>query len=134
MAHQLSAAVMPRQPDWFAEGLAQFLETARASDDGQSVIVGGMNMPAFQSYLNLDRVSLGRLLQWTGWTDARDEYERGGLYGDAWVFVHWLADTKPEAFAKFQASLAKTVDPKQAFDEAFPGFDPGLAETEMYTY
>jgi hypothetical protein len=56
MAHQLSAAVMPDQPHWFAEGLAQFLETVHPSDDGASVVVGEFNAHAFESYERAWRV------------------------------------------------------------------------------
>jgi hypothetical protein len=134
MAHQLSAAVMPRQPHWFAEGLAQFLETVRVSDDGASVVAGGMNMNAFQVYLHTQDVPLRRLLEWSGWTDSHSDRERYGLYGQAWIFVHWLYDTRAEAFARYQADLAKGADPKRAFANAFPGFDADTLDNTMYRY
>jgi hypothetical protein len=134
LAHQLSAAVMPRQPHWFAEGLAQFLETVRVSDDGGSVVAGGMNMIAFQKYLYTQGVPLRRLLAWTGWTDTHGDGERYGLYGEAWMFVHWLYDTRAEAFAHYQADLAKGIDPERALASAFPGFNADNLDTQIYRY
>jgi hypothetical protein len=134
MAHQLSAAVMPHQPQWFAEGLAQFLETVRVSDDGASVVAGGMNMNAFQKYLYTEGVPFRRLLEWGGWTDSHWDGERHGLYGEAWVFVHWLYDTRAVALARYQADLAKGVDPGRAFASAFSDLDRDTIDTEIYRY
>jgi hypothetical protein len=134
LAHQLSAAMMPARPGWFTEGFAQFLETVHPSDDGTAVVVGGTELSAFQGYLQNRQVRLRRLLAWTGWSDSRDERERWGLYGHAWVFVHWLFDTKPAAFARYQSELASGTDFRRAFALAFPGFDPDTAEPEVDAY
>src|SRR4051794_38208892 len=42
MVHQLASIVFGKQPKWFAEGLAQFLEVAYYSEDGRSVVLGGV--------------------------------------------------------------------------------------------
>src|SRR5215469_2476858 len=46
LVHHLAACLYRRQPRWFAEGLAQFLETVRTGHDGKTVVVGAANLQA----------------------------------------------------------------------------------------
>jgi len=134
MAHMLAAQVFTHEPRWFAEGLAQFLETVHYSDDGRSVVVGAKNEGAMRMYMRARTVSLRNAFGWTEAPRALSDAEAAGLYGTSWIFVHWLFATRPESFARYQKALASGVAPAAAWNDAFPGFDPDAANLELYHY
>jgi hypothetical protein len=134
MAHQLAAAVFAHEPHWFAEGLAQFLETIHESDDDRSVIVGSVNIDALRKYSAFRTITVRQALSWTGGVNSQSEAENHGLYGLSWLLVHWLYNTRPEPFSRFQIELARGTDPARAFEKAFPGFDPDATDRELQNY
>jgi hypothetical protein len=134
MAHQLAAAVFAHEPLWFAEGLAQFLETIHESDDHRSVIVGSVNIDALRNYGDFRTTTVRQALSWTASVNSQSDAENRGLYGLSWLLVHWLYNTRPEPFSRFQIELAHGTDPARAFEKAFPGFDPEAADRELQNY
>ncbi|WNG54482.1 DUF1570 domain-containing protein [Archangium gephyra] len=130
LAHYLSAYFLIRQPRWLGEGLAGYLQTLELSEDGKTATVGKPypQAAAWMDY-QLQLVRNRQVLSWSAWSvfnwDSRkvDEYtpqQSSGFYATSWLLVHWLSNTRPEGFAKFQARLAKGADPRQSFSEVFP--------------
>jgi hypothetical protein len=134
MTHQLAAEVFPRQPRWFAEGLADFLEVAYYSDDGRSIVLGGVNTEAYLSYKSVRRVTLRDALDWDKGVASLGEREAAGLYGTSWFFVHWLYNTHPDQLGAFEDALGRGTDPRQAFQAVFPKFDADAVDRELYEY
>jgi hypothetical protein len=133
LAHQLSATVYRRQPRWFAEGLAMFLETAVIAADGTTVEMGAPNRQGLTRYRANPSLDLRQMLdqeRLPGVTSA----EFGKFYGLSWLFVHWLYNSKPEAFTRFQHELARGTSPAQAWSDAFPDFDAQAAARELSAY
>src|SRR6185436_221833 len=100
MTHQLAAAVFSHEPRWFAEGLAQFLETVHESDDHKSVVVGAVNVEALRLYATFRTISTKRVLAWTEQISTLSDAENAGLYAMSWMLVHFLYNTRPEPFAR----------------------------------
>ena len=123
LVHHLAASIYRRQPRWFSEGLAQFLETVRTGDDGKSVVVGAANLDAMQKYRSFRSLTVADALAWSGKLDALPEATLHGLYGLSWVMVHWLYNEHSEQFAQFQALLAKGIDPDKAWKIILPGLN-----------
>jgi tetratricopeptide (TPR) repeat protein len=121
LTHYLSAYIYPREPTWFSEGLAQYLATLRRSKDGNMATLGEVNLTAMQYYRNdHGKVRVKDVLAWDAQNDAKSESRVNGLYGLSWLLVHWLNNTHPEAFARFQTYLMKGIDPGKAWKAAFP--------------
>jgi len=134
MAHQLAAVVFAHEARWFAEGLAQFLETIHESEDHKSIVVGAFNLQALKKYRAYRNVTLRRMFEWSELPGTLSDTETMGLYGTSWFFVHWLLNTRPEPFAAYQVELARGTGAKRAWEIAFPNFDPDVAERELYEY
>ena len=136
LAHQLSSLVYRRQPRWFAEGLAQFLETAVYSKDGTTVAMGAPNIEALTMYRTRPSLSVRQMLDWERARAGgrRPPHEFAQFYGLSWLLVHWLYNTRAEAFARFQHALAEGTDPSVAWDAAFPGFDFEAADRVLEKY
>ena len=107
IAHHLAAGIYGRQPRWFSEGLAQFLETITIDDDGTRAIVGHPNLVALRRYYSVRSVGVKDALAWGRPDAAEDEAKVDGLYGLSWLMVHWMFNTQPEAFAAFQLALSR---------------------------
>jgi tetratricopeptide (TPR) repeat protein len=134
MAHQLAAVVFPNEPRWFAEGLAEFLETIHRSDGGRSVVLGEINREALSKWLNGPTVSVQEVLAWRERPSEIVADKTRALHGKSWLFVHWLFNIHAEAFSHYQIELARGVEPKRAWDAAFPGFDSEGADIEIGKY
>jgi hypothetical protein len=134
MTHQLAAEVFARQPKWFAEGLADFLEVAYYSDDGRSIVLGGVNTEAYLSYKRVRRVTLRDALDWERGVASLSDTDAEGLYGTSWFFVHWLYNTHPEQLGRFEDELGRGTEPRLAFERAFSKFDADAVDRELFEY
>jgi len=139
LAHHLSFFLFPVQPHWFAEGLAEWVQTVTAppapmamSRTGShivraaKVINGGMagSIPFnLVSWLGHDSrpMPASELLTWNG-EEASTSGARGHLW--SWMLYHWLWNQRSKAFADYQKRLAESGDPEAAWHGAFPEFDP----------
>ncbi|HUM13785.1 MAG TPA: DUF1570 domain-containing protein [Myxococcaceae bacterium] len=129
LVHHLAASIYRRQPRWFAEGLAQFLETVRTGDDGKTVVVGAANLQAVQKFRAFRSLRVADALAWSGTLDAMPEATVHGLYGLSWVMVHWLYNEHPAQFDQLQGLLARGIDPDKAWKIILPGLNaPDLDE------
>ncbi|HEY3587198.1 MAG TPA: DUF1570 domain-containing protein [Myxococcaceae bacterium] len=134
LVHHLAASIYRRQPRWFAEGLAQFLETVRTGDDGETVVVGAVNLEAMQKYRSFRSVRVADALAWSGLLDGMPEATVHGLYGLSWVMVHWLFNEHPDQFAQFQGLLARGIDPDKAWRVILPGIKTADVDAAINLY
>jgi len=134
MAHQLAAVVYAREPRWFSEGLAQFLETVHESEDHKAVIVGSVNIEAWRKYNTFRTITAKGTLEWTQANTTMSDAETDGFYGMSWVLVHFLYNTQPEPFARYQVELAKGTDPRRAWEIAFPNLDASSLDSQIRNY
>jgi hypothetical protein len=133
MVHDLAAKVYEKQPRWFAEGIAQFLEAVYYSDDGKSVVLGGVNASAYADYRAVRRITVRDTLAWSAGVASLAQSDAVGLYGTSWFLFHWFYNTQPDAFGKYQDELGRS-SPAVAFQRAFPKFDADNADRELYEY
>lgn len=130
LAHRLAASVYGRQPRWFGEGLAQFLETIVVSEDGKTVTLGRINPVAIEEFKRRSTVGVADALAWKG---ANDD-SSWALYGVSWMLFHWLYNTHGDAFASFQVALAKGADPDRAWKASFPDLTPAAIDDALIEY
>jgi hypothetical protein len=130
LAHRLAASVYGRQPRWFAEGLAQFLETIVVSEDGKTVTLGRINPVAIEEFKHRSTIGVADVLAWKG---ANDD-SSWALYGVSWMLFHWLYNTHGDAFAAFQVALAKGGDPDKAWKTSFPDLTPTAIDDALVEY
>jgi tetratricopeptide (TPR) repeat protein len=134
LVHHLAASIYRRQPRWFAEGLAQFLETVRTGEDGKTVVVGAVNLDAMQKYRSFRSLRVADALAWSGRLDGMPEATVHGLYGLSWVMVHWLFNEHPEQFEQLQGLLARGIDPDKAWKVILPGLKAPDVDTAINQY
>ncbi len=134
LVHHLAASVYRRQPRWFAEGLAQFLETVRPGEDGKTVVVGAVNLEAIRKYNSFRSLRVADALAWSGKLDAMPEATVHGLYGLSWVMVHWLYNAHPAQFDQLQGLLAKGIDPDKAWKVILPGLNTPDVDDALNQY
>jgi tetratricopeptide (TPR) repeat protein len=133
LVHHLAAFIYRRQPRWFAEGLAQYLETLRFEEGKKTAILGEVNLKALAFY-NRFHVSVADAFAWSGKFDAQDETKTAGLYGTSWLLVHWLNNSHPEEFARYQTLLAKGIDPDKAWKAVFPSLTTSDLDAQLHQY
>ena len=134
LSHHLAAFFYRRQPRWFAEGLAQFLETLRFSEDGKTATLGDINLHAVRSYNRWRTFTVADALAWGSTFNPEDQGSVMGIYGLSWLLVHWLYNTHPDEFARYQTLLVKGIDPDKAWKATFPRLVPSEVDTELNHY
>lgn len=132
LAHMLTATDGARQPLWFREGVACYVETVRFHGPEANVRLGDV---AHQRALaiNLLRGSMRGVLT-----------ERGrltvGQYGLAWLLVHFLMNERSEGLGALEERFARGEDPQAAWRAVFPEWDseapdgPGRLEDALFQY
>lgn len=124
ITHHVLAQVFARQPRWFAEGMATFLETLGEEGLGAKATIG--EIPRTRRAYARDEIA--PLL--------RDEvpYLVRSQYETSWTLVHWLYTRQPKAFGDLQQRFARAEDPLAAWRAALPEYDPddpaGLARLD----
>jgi tetratricopeptide (TPR) repeat protein len=116
LTHQVAAGLFARQPWWFAEGLASFMETVGASGPGSTPTIGGVPLQRYRSAMPYHG-GLGPVVEGKAPREARQ-------YGLAWALVHYLVHRMPAELGQIQARLARGQDPAVAWREVFPQWDP----------
>ena len=123
LVHHLAASVYRRQPRWFAEGLAQFLETVRPGDDGKTVVIGAANLEAMHKYNSFRSIRVADALAWSSKLDELPEATQHALYGVSWLMVHWMFNEHPAQFDQLQGLLSRGIDPDKAWKIILPGLN-----------
>jgi tetratricopeptide (TPR) repeat protein len=140
LAHEVAWHHFTRQPPWFREGIATFVESVgveRADDaarTGSHVVRGtverGGRWAGFPSPLLANLVagstviSAKELLEWRGRIDDADP---GAFHARSWLLYHYLWNRRSKAFSDFEGRLAAGEDPAAAWRAAFPDLDPASA-------
>lgn len=135
VAHHLTSFLFIRQPAWFSEGLAEFLQTVAMTQDriepglGSHIVHGGRDHSASVGAVpgqmaaavqEWPKVSFAELWDWDGGKErAGASYH---LYG--WLLYHWLWNTRSKELSAFQQRLTNGDDPREAWRAAFPDLDP----------
>lgn len=119
LSHYLASYFYLRQPRWFSEGLAQFLETIQVAPDGKTAELGAVNPGAYSKYVKFRSIMVRDALHWNQTNSVLPEGDTLGLYGLSWAMVHYFYNQHPDQFGRFQAALAKGERPQLAWDEVF---------------
>ncbi len=118
LTHHVTAQAFARQPPWFSEGLACFMETVGSSGPGNTPTLGGvpryLHARAYPYHGGAGKVLLA--------SDLVDD--SGRQYAVAWALVHFLVNRHPREFGQLQARFARGQDPAVAWREVFPRWDP----------
>jgi tetratricopeptide (TPR) repeat protein len=122
MAHYVSYHAVPRQPPWFAEGLAQYLASG---SEFQPSFVYTAGVAPHAGHLELwhrNPVTIREVLGWDG-----KAAKPAALYVRSWVLVHYLANRRPDGFRALRTRLAGGAAPPLTWDQAFPGWSLDLS-------
>lgn len=118
LTHHFAAQAFTRQPRWFSEGLACFMETVGSSGPNNTPTLGGiprhLYARAYPYHGGAGEVLLSR--------DLRDD--TGRQYAISWALVHLLLNRYPQEFGQLQARFGRGQDPAVAWREVFPRWDP----------
>jgi len=123
ITHDFLAGRYQRQPRWFAEGLAVYMESVEA-DPGGRVVTVGAPPPDRLERARAAKVPVREILSWDGGAAKRRPVD---YYAGSWLLVHWLINARPQAFAELQRQLAAGSTPEVAWRTAFPRIDPDRA-------
>jgi tetratricopeptide (TPR) repeat protein len=140
LAHHVSWYLFPRQPRWFSEGLAGFVETIgrtrteSAPQTGSHIVRSGRATGRWAGMVRPDVARWFRewggamppdLLTWSGAQAADDAFR---YHAWSWLLYHWMWNTRPKAFTEFTGRLSNAADPDVAWRECFPDLDPSKPE------
>lgn len=120
LTHHFLSGVFQRQPRWFAEGLAVYLESLGEDDPGGRLRVGAPPIARLER-VRAAPVPVQELLAWDGSAQGPGALDR---YAASWLLVHWLVHRRPAAFAALQRSFAAGEPPADAWRAALPAYDP----------
>ncbi len=131
--HELAHAVLHRyfvkQTRWFAEGMAQYLETFQWLD-AETLRLGDPNLAAYRTYRGIRSLNLEDLRKWNSMNER--DLKVAGLYGLSWAFVHYARNREAQKFGHFLADTAR-AGPDQAFEDNFGGRGEEL-DKAIFTY
>jgi hypothetical protein len=133
LAHLILFQYFPVQPPWFAEGMAQFLETYKWLPDASAVELGLAHLPAYQAYRSFRSVGLADAKAWTEDKPLR-EVERHALYGYSWALVHYLINAQNDRFAAYLATLAQTQSADAAYQRSLGDLPADAVDRAVYEY
>jgi Flp pilus assembly protein TadD len=132
LAHYISGLAGLPQPPWLSEGLASFLETVELSEDRSTATIGRLNLPRLESFRRQRGYSMRDALTWK--RDPGHRSDNQAFYAASWILVHWLYNTRPEAFVKYQSRLLRGDDESSAWRESFPGLDLEALDRQLSAY
>src|SRR6266567_6564341 len=142
LAHHVSWYLFPRQPRWFSEGLAEFIQTVATERLDESSATG----------THVNRGTRGSGGRWAGlapremllalhsaaplpskelleWRGAIDEANPARFHMSSWLLYHWLWNDRPKQFTSFQQRLSAGELPDAAWRAEFPEWDPARPAT-----
>jgi tetratricopeptide (TPR) repeat protein len=134
MAHYVSRFIFPRQPTWFSEGLAQFVQTVAVTRWGDTEPRTGTHLVRSQidqgrvgfapegmqrSLATVPNARLDDLMKW----DGRIDRHAGKHYVHSWLLYHWLWNSRSRQFTAFQQRLSNGEDPAAALRAELPEMD-----------
>ncbi|MFN0061523.1 MAG: DUF1570 domain-containing protein [Myxococcaceae bacterium] len=132
LAHYLSAFVLLRQPRWFSEGLAEYLESAEIEAGGRGVVLGRVNEDNLKLLRRVGPLGIDMLWAWD--VDGSQPVDSAQHYASAWLWIHFLRHAEPVRYEAFERRLRKADDPLDAFESAFSGVSAGALTDRAYDY
>lgn len=115
LAHVVLYRYFQKQPRWFAEGMAQYLETFRWSAD-DAVELGQVQLTAYERYFKVRSLAVADLPRWEGLNLPQAQTD--GLYGLSWAFVTYVLNLEPQVFLQYMGALAEG-DVSRAWSSTF---------------
>jgi len=125
LAHAVHGSFLPRNPRWFFEGLACYLETLRYDAAADRFLVGEPNLDRLH-FLRLHRETDYRRVLSTSTREAvllsgQDGY---AFQSAAWLLVFYLANERAAELDDYILRLGRGEPGQAAFGAAFRGLDP----------
>src|SRR3954468_23180774 len=121
LAHHLLFLAIPRQPRWFSEGVACYLETMRYDPSRGQWIVGELDRG------RLEFSARNAVTHWDAVLKMGPQYMSGNpgrayaFETHSWLLFHYLANTHPAETEAFLGRLQARMDPVAAFAASYPG-------------
>ena len=126
LAHQFG--ILRHAPDWFNEGLADYLSSVRYTANGGRVRFGD---PAPERERDIVRHGLMRFDQlW----QVRPLELSARFYATSWLLVHYLFNHEPRRFEAFQRALGTEGDARKAWTTVFHDFDGVQVDNALVNY
>jgi hypothetical protein len=131
LAHDLGRWFLPVQPDWFSEGAAAYLETARYDRDLQRGYMGEVPVWRIRGIWNGGIFDIDRVLHRP---TPDDPWEMGRFEDTSWLLFHYLINSRSDAFKRFQRRLGELQPSPQAWKAEFPDLDSATLEATLTVY
>ena len=135
LAHALHGSFLPRNPRWFFEGLACYLETLRYDPAADRYTIGEPNQDRLLYLRFHPETDYARVLS----TSTREAVLLSGQDGyafqsAAWLLVFYLANERGAALDDYIQRRARGEPAQAAFNSAFTGLDPGALAQDAAAY
>jgi tetratricopeptide (TPR) repeat protein len=114
LAHHFTWYFFPRQPRWFAEGIAQFVQTV-AAKEGPDRASAGMIPKQRAAFLGR-----GAAMPAAEILEGRRDDAEFELW--SWVLYHWLWSHRSGELSEYERRLGRAEDPRAAWRASFPEF------------
>jgi len=131
LAHALSLELLPLQPPWFEEGLAEYLSTIHRERTPDGPAIAGEALVA--RYQFVQRYGISSVATLLGPVPS-DTFEMWRFYATSWLLVHYLFNNRFPALERFQDRLAALEPGPKAFRAEFPDLAAGKLESVLKEY
>lgn len=127
LTHTISQVVIPKQPRWFAEGLASYFETIEIHRSEGKIDLGRAPMYRGEPVIQHHLISLASLFACTELACAD-----AGFYATAWALFTYLTNQHGAELARYEQGLiASPGNHAQAWADAFGNVPLETLEQEM---
>ncbi len=123
LAHAVAGLMLRRQPAWFAEGIACFLQNTRKDPDAARDLVGEIDEERVQWLAQHTAMSAEQVLSIPGAAELPDR-DGARFESTAYELVFALFNQRNAGLAAYMRMLAHGDDPGAAFAAAFPDLTP----------
>lgn len=134
LVHYLSQFYLREQPAWLAEGLATYFETATYDRAARKVTVGEPSAAYALALERLGSLSVAELIRQPHRARHEDSDSASRFYASSWLLVHYLLNTHPESFARYQLALQAGRDGVAGFRELLWPSELDMLDDELATY
>lgn len=121
LVHDLSWSLYRRQPLWFQEGQAEFLETVAVEDSLARGRFGAFDRSRAFALQRIPLLPARQVL--TAGSYPRTALE-GQFHLSAWALYHFLWNDRTDDLSDYRGRLARGEAPEAAWRAAFPDLDP----------